>query len=164
MYNIIDFNLVKIYILVMENKALIGKTIRDKRIYLNLTMDQVAAKAKITRATLLSIENGTGNYTIDSLLAVMDILSLPFCIKGAKPSELNKKRAKRINTAEDKKINRFIIMCLEQYCSSVGKSSVEIYKDASKKGILKLLTDQYELLHGMSTGYLNDLIGQILGN
>lgn len=148
----------------MESKDVIGKTVRDKRIYLNLTMDQVAAKANITRATLLSIENGTGNYSIDALLKVMECLSLVFLIKGAMPLELSSKRAKRINTALDKKINRFIIFCLEQYCASSKKSSDIIYNEASKKGVIKLLSDQYDLLHGMSTTYLNDLIGQMLGN
>ena len=65
--------------------------------------------------------------------------------------------------ALDKKINRFIIMCVEQYSSSVNKSSSEIYREMREKGIIDELTSDYEDLHGMSTMYLNDFIGSLLG-
>ena len=53
-------------------------------------------------------------------------------------------------------------MCVEQYAHSMNRSSEEVYKEMSKKSIIKEMTDDYEDLHGMSTEYLNDYIGKML--
>ena len=52
----------------MENKVALGNIIKNKRLQLNLRMDDVAKEIGVTRSTLWSIENGTGNYSIDSLI------------------------------------------------------------------------------------------------
>ena len=55
-------------------------------------------------------------------------------------------------------INRFIVMCVEQYASSVDKGSAFIYNKLSEAGIINELIDDYEDMHGMSTYSLNEYI------
>ena len=73
MFNIIDINFAFLYALAMESKFEIGKKLKNKRLELNLRMDDVAKEVGITRSTLWSIENGNGNYTIDTLLRLLHI-------------------------------------------------------------------------------------------
>lgn len=147
----------------MNNKVLIGKIIKNKRLELNLRMDDLAKEVGITRSTLSAIENGNGNYTIDALLNTMNHLGLDLNIISDK-RDITRSRATRRNTAIDKKINRFIIMCVEQYASSVEEASAEVYLRMNKNGVIKELADDYEDMHGMSTEFLNDHIYKRLGN
>lgn len=160
MFNIIDINYSLIYNIVMKNKFEIGEAIREKRLQLNLRMDDVAQEVGITRSTLWSIEAGRGNYSIDSLLKLINFLdvSISFDMKVNK----TRKRASRANSALDKKINRFIIMCVEQYASSVKQSSSTIYKKLKQIGIINELQDDYEDMHGMSTYLINEYIDKRL--
>ena len=59
-------------------------------------------------------------------------------------------------------INRFIVMCVEQYASSVNKSSGTIYNELNKAGVIDELRDDYEDMHGMSTYSINEYIGKRL--
>ena len=140
----------------MENKFGIGEKIKSKRLQLNLRMDDVAKKVGITRSTLSSIENGSGNYTIDALLKLLGFLNMSIDVDTQKDSF--RKRATRINTVLDKKINRFLVMCIEQYASSVNKSSRDIYIELDNAGIIDELKNDYEDMHGMSTYSLNEYI------
>ena len=67
-------------------------------------------------------------------------------------------------TALDLAINRFIVMCVEQYAFSVNKSSSVIYKELKTKGIIDELKDDYEDMHGMSTYSINEYIDKRLNN
>ncbi len=67
-----------------------------------------------------------------------------------------------MNTALEKEINRFIIMCVEQYASFVNKSSRETYDLLEKEGIIKELIDDYEDMHGMSIYSINEYISKRL--
>ncbi len=67
-----------------------------------------------------------------------------------------KERATKTITILDKKINRFIVMCVEQYASSVNQSSRKIYNELDKAGIIDELKDDYEDMHGMSTHSINE--------
>ena len=145
----------------MNEISLLGKTIKDKRLSLKLRMDDVANKAGITRATLWSIEKGAGNCSISTFLRILDILDLSFSIKNDNNNTF-RSRATRINTRLDKKINRFVIMCVEQYANSINENSDIVYNKMLAKGIIKDLTDDYEDLHGMSQVYLNDYIDSLL--
>ena len=162
MSNIFDIIFNKCYNRSMKYKQLIGKLIKEKRLLMNLRMDDLARYAGITRATLWSIENGKGNYSIDSLLVILDLLKLSLNI-SLEEWEGERNRASRINKVDDKKINRFIIMCVEQYANSVQMASSEIYKQMNEKGIFNELTNDYRDLHGMSTIYLNDYIASLMG-
>ena len=71
MFNIIDINLTFLYTIDMESKFEIGQKLKNKRLELNLRMDDVAKEVGITRSTLWAIENGNGNYTIDTLLRLV---------------------------------------------------------------------------------------------
>ena len=144
----------------MENKFGIGEKIKSKRLQLNLRMDDVAKKVGITRSTLSSIENGSGNYTIDALLKLLGFLNMSIDVDTQKDSF--RKRATRINTVLDKKINRFLVMCIEQYASSVNKSSRDIYIELDNAGIIDELKNDYEDMHGMSTYSLNEYIDKRL--
>ena len=144
----------------MENKVEIGTKLKNKRLQLNLRMDDVAREVGITRSTLWSIENGNGNYSIDTLIKLLSFLNMSIDIDNQESG--NRKRATRINSILDKKINRFIVMCIEQYASSVNKSSSYIYNKLNKLGIIDELKDDYEDMHGMSTYSINEYIDKRL--
>ena len=131
-----------------------------KRLQQNLRMDEVAKEVGITRSTLWSIESGNGNYTIDTLLKLVSFLNMSIDI-GAQ-EQGNRIRATRTNSALDKKINRFIVMCVEQYASSVNQGSGFVYDKLNKAGIIDELRDDYEDMHGMSTYSLNEYINKRL--
>lgn len=140
----------------MESKREIGKKIKNRRLQLNLRMDDVAKKVGISRSTLWSMENGSGNYAIDALLGALNFLDMSFGIDDQE--EEKRKRATSANRVLDKKINRFIVMCVEQYASSVNEGSGAVYHKLREEGIVQELTDDYEDMHGMSTYSLNEYI------
>lgn len=144
----------------MNELSVLGKTIKEKRLLLNLRMDDVAKRADITRATLWSIEKGKGGFSASSLFKVMSILGISLKIDNNQ-NELVRDRATRINTAHDKKINRFIIMCVEQYAYSTNQSSSVVYKRMLQNGVIDELTNDYEDLHGMSFASLNEYIDSL---
>lgn len=160
MFNIIDNNFVFVYDVDMDNKVVIGQKIKNKRLQLNLRMDDVAKEVGITRSTLWSIENGNGNYTIDAFLKVLSYLNMSINIDEQEQG--SRIRASRTNSALDKKINRFIVMCVEQYASSVNQSSGVTYSELNKAGIINELKDDYEDMHGMSTYSINEYISKRL--
>ena len=141
----------------------LGKMIKEKRLAQNLRMDDVARKAGISRVTLWSIEKGEGNCSLSSLLRVMDVLGLRMAVENQCSLERERDRATRANTVLSKKINRFIIMCVEQYALFSGSRSDVIYKEMERKGILDELESDYEDLHGMSAVYLNDYLKARMG-
>ena len=145
----------------MKELLVLGRTIKAKRLALNLRMDDVANKAGITRATLWSIEKGQSNCSICSLFKVLEILSLSFEINNQTNDQI-RDRASRINSALDKKINRFVIFCVEQYAQYIDKKSEDTYKQMKEKGVIDDLINDYEDLHGMSSVYLNDHISSLL--
>lgn len=144
----------------MENKFQIGKKIKNKRLQLNLRMDDVAKKVGITRSTLWTIESGNGNYTIDALLKLLEFFNMSVDVTAQQQSV--RKRATRTNSVLDKKINRFIVMCVEQYAFSVNQSSKAIYGKLNEAGIIDELKDDYEDMHGMSTYSLIEYISKRL--
>ena len=144
----------------MENKSKIGAKIKNKRLQLNLRMDDVARKVGITRSTLWAIENGSGNYTIDTLLKLLSYLNMSIDIDSQEQG--SRIRASRTNSVLDKKINRFIIMCVEQYALNINQSSKTTYNTLNEAGIIDELKDDYEDMHGMSTYSLNEYISKRL--
>ena len=146
------------------NSKTIGKTIKEKRLSLNMRMDDLARKAGITRQTLGSIENGLDNYSFSSLLNVLNALNMSIDINTNETRKVSRHRATRMNTKLDKKINRFLIMTIEQYAESINSPSNEVYMRMKNKNLINLIKDDYDDLHGMSTVYLNDYIGALLGD
>lgn len=53
--------------------------------------------------------------------------------------------------------------CIEFYSNYKGISSDEVYKLFKEQGVLKLLDDDYEDLHGMGMEYLMEFIDEYLG-
>ena len=145
----------------METKLELGRRIKNKRLELNLRVNDVAKEVGIARATLWSIENGKGNYSIDNLIKLLGFLNLSFEI-GSTGGIPNRKRATRAITLLDKKVNRFIVMCVEQYASYAQESSKSVFKALNEKGIIKELEGDYEDMHGMSADAINEYIGKRL--
>ena len=139
-----------------------GKIIRQKRLEMNLRMDDVAQRANITRSTLWSIEKGVGNCSVQSFFKVLDVLGLSLSLEAQNAQYAGRCRATRINSAMDKKKNRFIIMCIEQYALYAKEDSSVVYQKMADQGIIAELENDYEDLHGMSTVYLNDYISSQL--
>lgn len=147
----------------METKLELGRRIKNKRLELNLRVNDVAKEVGIARATLWSIENGKGNYSIDSLIKLLGFLNLSFEI-GSTEGIPSRKRATRAITLLDKKVNRFIVMCVTQYAASVNKKLKETYAEMLEKGIIDELTEDYEDMHGMSMDMINEYIRKRLSN
>lgn len=137
---------------------LLGKEIKDRRLQLNLRMDDLAKIVHSNRSTLWAIENGTANCSVNLLLAIFSALGLSFSITKPAEEDSHRLRAKRLNSKLDKKINRFIIMCIEQYAKYKNQSSKSVYIDLANSGVLNELIEDYEDMHGMSNIYINDYI------
>lgn len=136
------------------DEKLIGQEIKQHRLALNLSMDYVAHKINITRATLWAIEKGRSNTSFSTYLRLMELLGLSLEFKQS--SIVNTRfRATRRITALDKKINEFIIMCIELYASHKNKNASDVYKLFKKNGLVDLLKSDYEDMHGMSAESLN---------
>ena len=142
---------------------LIGKEIKNRRLQLNLRMDDLAKIVHSNRSTLWSIENGTANCSINLLLAIFDTLGLTFSITKPEEKDTYRLRAKKLNSKQDKRINKFIVMCIEQYAHHSNQSSKDVYMLLESKGILNELIDDYEDMHGMSNIYINKYIDARLG-
>ncbi|SFN90531.1 Helix-turn-helix [Paenimyroides ummariense] len=104
------------YISSMSDAAIlkeIGEFIKVKRIEKNLTQDEVAEKAAISRSTLSLLERGE-NTALSNLLKVLRVLDTLYVfeqfkvieqispIKLAKEDEKKRKRASRNNKENDK--------------------------------------------------------------
>ena len=50
----------------------------------------------------------------------------------------------------------FRTYCIENYAEPSGKTSSEVYNLCAQHGLLKMLQDDYEDLHGMGKEYLMD--------
>lgn len=149
----------------MDSKINIGKIIKTKRLELNLTSSFVAEKVGITRPTLSSIENGHLSCSFATILKLLDFLNINFKIQNNNVESFDtRKRATRINTMLKKKINRFVIMCVEQYAIFSKEASNIVYKEMSRKGVVQDLENNYDDLHGMSALYLNEYIKSLLEN
>ena len=140
----------------------IGEAVRTQRLSMNLRMEDVAKKANISRVTLYNIEKGNNNYSVSAIFNVLNVLDMYMSL-GAKIKEFKKRdRATRINTIYDKKVNHFVIFCVENYAAATNQSSAYVYKEMKNKGVIAELTIGYEDLHGMSTMFLNQYIGGLL--
>lgn len=145
------------------NSVTIGNKIKNKRLSLNMRMDDLAREAGITRQTLGSIENGKDNYSFSSLLKVLEVLDMSLDVSSKDTAKANRNRATRANTIFDKKINRFIIICVEQYAEYAKQPSYILYQEMKQKGVIDWLKSDYEDMHGMSTVYINDFIEEMMG-
>lgn len=67
-----------------------------------------------------------------------------------------------MNNTLDKQINRFIVLCIEQYASSINQWSKETYNELEKTGIINELIEDYEDMHSMSTYSINEYISKRL--
>ena len=145
----------------MEQLKELGHAIKQKRLAENLTMDYLASKANISRATLWSIEKGNSNCSIKAVFKVLEILGLTISINNLE-NHNTRERAKRLNPLHSKKVNRFLIMCIEEYASSVSISSKTAYNSMKDRGVIELLKNDYEDLHGYSQSYINDYISSLM--
>ena len=145
----------------METLLNLGSIIKKKRLSLNKRMDDVASEANITRATLWTIEKGNNNYSIESLMRVLNVLDLSLCVNVSIKNE-RRHRASRINSVLSKKKNRFVILCVQQYSATINESSASTYKRMLDKSVIVELINDYEDLHGMSQIWLNDYINTLM--
>ncbi len=57
----------------------------------------------------------------------------------------------------------FLTFCIELYAEHTGKTGPEIYEIFEREGVLELLENDYEDLHGMGMEYLMQMIDEYLG-
>ncbi len=135
----------------------LGKEIRNTRLAKNFSMDEVAKHADITRVTLTEIENGNPKSSIGSYFKVMSILGIGWFIDSNTKSK-QRKRATRKILKIDKKINHWVVFSIELYAKHLDKQTNVVYKELEKRGLIDLLYNDYEELHGMSPEYINDYL------
>ena len=138
----------------------IGLIVRSKRLSLGLRMEDVARETGLSRMTLSMIENGCCNYSFTNLMKVFDCLGLTLSIENVDSS--NRERAPKILSKSEKKINRFIVMCIEDYAKEKSLSGQQVYQMMEKKNLFEDMRNDYEDLHGMSASYLNYYIDRML--
>lgn len=56
----------------------------------------------------------------------------------------------------------FKTFCIELYAEHIHTDSTEVYKLFEKSGLLQMLTEDYEDLHGMSMEYLIQFFDEYL--
>ena len=66
----------------MKTNVLIGQTIAERRKALKLTQAELADYSNVSERTLLSIEKGQGNPTLNQLNKILSILGLKLVIKA----------------------------------------------------------------------------------
>lgn len=57
----------------------------------------------------------------------------------------------------------FKTFCIEHYARHINRTGAEIYRLFEKEGILSMLEEDYEDLHGMGMEYLMQLFDEYLG-
>ena len=127
-----------------------------------MRMDDLARKAGIARSTLWLIEKGDGSCSLKTLLCIADVLGLSLDLNIRKSSSVTKTRASRQNTSSDKKMNHFIVLCVEQYALHLNKSSRETYKVMKMKNAFRRLSGRYNDLRGKSAAYINEYLDTIM--
>ena len=70
--------------------------------------------------------------------------------------------ATKITRNINSEINRFIILCIEEYASITNQHSRAIYVKLNEAGIINELKNDYEDMHGMSAYSINEYIGKRL--
>ena len=146
----------------MKSKVELGQALKERRLFLNLSMEFVAKKANITRSTLWAIESGKGNCSVETLFSLMNILALDLSFAGKTGDFSMRKRASKVYTSKSKEINRFVVNCIEHYASFSNKNGESAYIDMKNKGVIDLLKNDYEDMHGMSFEYLSEFIDGML--
>lgn len=68
-----------VYVCTMERTEL-GKQLQDKRKSLGLSVYRIAQVSTLTRPQVDSIEKGTANYTIDSLIEYCNVTGIKLLI------------------------------------------------------------------------------------
>ncbi|MBR1375931.1 MAG: DUF3791 domain-containing protein [Cardiobacteriaceae bacterium] len=58
----------------------------------------------------------------------------------------------------------FVSFCINYYSEFINKPANEIYELFQKTGLLQMLRDDYEDLHGMSMEYMMQFCDEYLGN
>lgn len=147
----------------MEKLNEIGTIIKQVRLKKNLTMEHVAKETGMSRATLFAIEKGENNYSINNLISVLNYLNISLSFKNDIKNDDTRNRATRINKKIDKRINRFLVMCIEMYAKYKNKSGKEIYSILKERNAIKLIEEDYEDLHGMGSEWINNYIDSLLG-
>jgi len=67
------------------NRALMGNTIRRKRMALGLTHQMLARMADMSRQTLSGIEHGRVNFRLQTIGRLIDILGLTLRVREVHP-------------------------------------------------------------------------------
>lgn len=57
----------------------------------------------------------------------------------------------------------FETFCIEHYSHHIQKPSTEVYRIFEEQGVLQMLREDYEDLHGMGMEYLMKFIDEYLG-
>lgn len=145
----------------MDELEGLAKQIKNKRLKANISMEEIAKQADITRVTLSEIEKGNPKCAIGSYFKVMSILGIDFGIQKVSKDSLRERASRRI-FLKDKKINSFIVLCIESYASYLNKTTDVVFEKMQKAGLIDLLYDDYEDLHGTSNEYINDYFDKFL--
>ena len=141
----------------MLDLKVLGKQIRETRLTKNFSMEEVAQKAEITRATLSEIENGNPKCAIGSYLKVMSIVDIEVSFDSTRKAK-QRKRASRKILKSDKKINHWVVFTIELYAKHIEKPADVVYQKLQETELLEMLYTDYEDLHGMSPEYINDFL------
>lgn len=62
----------------------------------------------------------------------------------------------------EKKINDFIVFCIEVFKEKTGLTGEEVYEIFDKYGVLKYLYEGYDMLHTQGDGWLMEDIKEFL--
>jgi transcriptional regulator with XRE-family HTH domain len=63
--------------MIEEQANALARTVRDRRQALGLSLDQLSARAGVSKGALVALENGDGNPTFSTIVRVADALQTP---------------------------------------------------------------------------------------
>ena len=67
------------------DKVQLGNVLRERRIFLKLTQQDLAEMARTTPRTIYQVENGEGNPSLDTLTNITDVLGVELNIELKRP-------------------------------------------------------------------------------
>lgn len=132
-------------------KKAIGKQIQDLRVANNLTQENLANRAKLTRATIADIERGTANPSLEGLTRIASAL-------GLKVTDLFSSGVAHQSTYIMQPTNGNLYTPLVEQLTTVQNGELNIQVAYAKSSGVDLLTEALQTFHSAG-GHLRVLVG-----
>ncbi len=149
----------------------IGKTIKEKRVALNMTQDALAQKMNVSRATISSWEVGRTYPDLEAVVCLSEVLEIPLDVLLSKESDVLKKITRDTKMKKHNKIKIRILYGIIVVFILFG--AMYVYKNNEYKDVtdpeqiksIKIVNNQIEVTTDLPkyrsiSGYMADSLQQ----